>query len=210
MSFSTGPKPGPDDSGVPAPKGGPLTTAISADEFASRFLASSRVFWLIAVGIVSDSSAAEDVLQEAAIVALKKLDQFRPDSNFRAWVGAIVRNVALNAVRSERRRKGTVGPWSDSFEPMEEKDLVSSHLRDADPLFDGKVAAALANVGDVARACLLLRTVGDLPYAEIAALLEIPEGTAMSHVHRARAQLRERLAGVWEEHAAGEGTPGIA
>jgi RNA polymerase sigma-70 factor (ECF subfamily) len=57
----------------------------------------------------------------------------------------------------------------------------------------------LGDVGEVARACLLLRTLEGLEYAEISRLLEIPEGTAMSHVHRTRRYLRDRLADVWEE-----------
>jgi RNA polymerase sigma-70 factor (ECF subfamily) len=46
---------------------------------------------------------------------------------------------------------------------------------------------------EVARACLLLRTVHDMPYKQIAQVLEVPEGTAMSHVHRARQAMRQRL-----------------
>ena len=53
---------------------------------------------------------------------------------------------------------------------------------------------ALNSVSDIARACLLLRTIEQMEYAEISRLLAIPEGTAMSHVHRARQHLRERLA----------------
>src|SRR6185503_13659537 len=59
--------------------------------------------------------------------------------------------------------------------------------------FDDHVVAGLRELGEVPRACLLLRTLRELSYAEIAELLEIPEGTAMSHVHRARLALRARL-----------------
>ena len=55
-------------------------------------------------------------------------------------------------------------------------------------------ANGLEALGEVPRACLLLSTLRELSYGEIAALLTIPEGTAMSHVHRARLVLRERLA----------------
>src|SRR5213079_264175 len=60
--------------------------------------------------------------------------------------------------------------------------------------FDDHVTKALNSVSDVARACLLLRTIEQMEYSEISRLLQIPEGTAMSHVHRARQHLRERLA----------------
>ncbi|MBT8484154.1 MAG: RNA polymerase sigma factor, partial [Phycisphaerae bacterium] len=59
--------------------------------------------------------------------------------------------------------------------------------------FDDDVLHALDGLEETARACLLLRTVVDLPYKEIARALDVPEGTAMSHVHRARRVLREKL-----------------
>jgi RNA polymerase sigma-70 factor (ECF subfamily) len=56
------------------------------------------------------------------------------------------------------------------------------------------VVAALRELPDDARAALLLRVVLDMDYAEIAASLDLPPGTVASHLHRARADLRERLA----------------
>lgn len=202
-SFSTGLSPGDTPPGRAARVAAHTGSAMSAQEFGSQFLASSRIMWLIAVGIVGDATEAEDVVQDAAMVAFRKLDQFQPGTSFRAWVGTIVRNVALNALRSGRRRRGAVGEMSESTSSLP---APGQWERSAGaPLFeqilDSRVTVALAEMGDVARACLLLRTVGELHYSEIASLLSIPEGTAMSHVHRARAQLRERLAVVWEEHA---------
>ncbi len=60
-------------------------------------------------------------------------------------------------------------------------------------MFDDDLAAALRSLDEMPRCCLLLRVVMDLPYKDIAQVLDIPEGTAMSHVHRARRQVRERL-----------------
>ena len=55
------------------------------------------------------------------------------------------------------------------------------------------VLRSLAALEENARACLLMRTVLGLSYAEIARTLSIPEGTAMSHVHRARKAMRDQL-----------------
>ena len=62
--------------------------------------------------------------------------------------------------------------------------------------FDDQVLHGLRGLGPDQRAALLLRTVLGLGYREIAGALEIPEGTAMSHVHRAREALRRRLESV--------------
>lgn len=177
---------------------------LSACEFAAEFARSFRSMWLIAVSIVGDTSMAEDVVQEAALVALRKLEQFEVNTNFRAWVGQIVRNIALNTLRSETRRRRAMLAISaasgvptavdgDGMEALVAPPVASS------PGFDGRIALALQEMGDVARACVLLRTIGELQYSEIAELLDIPEGTAMSHVHRSRQHLRERLADVWAE-----------
>lgn len=173
---------------------------MSRQEFGAHFSAASRVLWLIAVGIVGDASEAEDVVQDAAVVAFRKRHEFQAGSSFRAWVGAIVRNVALNAKRSQRRRRGAVNGFTETLPEEGAPPGGQEAVPRIDQGLDARVLSALGEIGDIARACLLLRTVGDLQYAEIASVLQIPEGTAMSHVHRSRATLRERLAPVWREH----------
>ena len=178
-----------------------------AEEFAARYSASFRVLWLIAVGVVGDADLAEDVVQEAGMIALEKLDRFEPGSDFTAWVGCIVRNVARNRARKERVRRTTsldpalIDQASPSkFDGKASAGLGESHHPASGTLGIGdgdlgeRVIRALAGVSDVARACLLLRTIEEMEYSRIARLLEIPEGTAMSHVHRTRRFLRERLA----------------
>ncbi len=175
---------------------------ISADEFGTLFRQSHRTLWLIAVGVVHDRTLADDVIQEAALVALGKLAEFETGSNFVAWMASIVRFVALNKGRRERRRRAT--PLDAALEqvsptPAAEVGELAQRARGQLPadqqLFDDAVVAALADVSEVARACLLLRTIDGMDYCEIAAALDIPAGTAMSHVHRTRTLLRERLTG---------------
>jgi RNA polymerase sigma-70 factor (ECF subfamily) len=178
-----------------------------AADFAAQFQSSFRVLWLVAVGIIGDASLAEDVVQEAAIIALGKLDQFRTGTNFTAWTSQIVRNVARNRARRERRHHATVTdpsaiderPSSLGPTPEASRQGIVPGGAEEQRRFDDRILRALRDVGEVARACLLLRTLEGLEYAEISRLLEIPEGTAMSHVHRTRRYLRDRLADVWEE-----------
>ena len=60
--------------------------------------------------------------------------------------------------------------------------------------FDDEVLRALNSLSDDARICVMLRIVEKLTYKEISSYMEIPEGTAMSMVHRARTSLRKSLA----------------
>jgi RNA polymerase sigma-70 factor, ECF subfamily len=171
-------------------------------DFAAQFNASFRVLWLVAIGIVSDASTAEDVVQEAALLALEKLDQFQPGTNFRAWMAQMVRFVALNHARKRQKHKAVTLDDASGRRPLSTEPLpvAELHLGNRGQLppdqahFDDRVLAALNSVGEIPRSCLLLRTIEQLEYSEIAKMLEIPEGTAMSHVHRTRQYLRERLA----------------
>ena len=185
----------------PAPSGirngSPVCPAGSfgSGEFAESFQASYQTLWLVAVGVVGEPTMAEDVLQDAAIIAMGKLDQFSPGTNFNAWMGRIVRFVAMNHARKERKRRPVSSDTDASVRAtLEPNDASSSKADRSDQAsIDPRMVGALDQLGDVARSCLLLRTIADMPYVEIAKLLEIPEGTAMSHVHHTRRFLRGRL-----------------
>ncbi len=181
--------------------------------FAELFQRSSRVLWLIAAGTLGNRHLAEDAIQEAALIALQKLDQFKPGTNFTAWMGQMVRHVALNTARKERRRRaGNLDQdVTDAKSPLARADRTQQlplggrgELPPDQTHFDDQVMAALQSVSDVARSCLLLKTVEGLDYAEISRILQIPEGTAMSHVHRTRRLLRSKLSGLWHNRAAQE------
>ncbi|MEQ1894183.1 MAG: RNA polymerase sigma factor [Planctomycetota bacterium] len=175
-----------------APRGQTPHAGLTADEFSARFQAGARVFWTLAAGLVGDPIEAEDVCQEAYLAAHDKRAQFDPATNFQAWMGRFVRNVAANERRKRARRRTEP---SDPFVLDESGPApAAADERLFDPeAFDERLLAALGTLGEVPRACLLLRVLREQSYAEIATLLEIPEGTAMSHVHRARTALRAFL-----------------
>lgn len=171
---------------------------LAPEEFVERFQESAGVFWCIAAGILNDRYAVEDVLQESALIALRKLDDFDPSTSLHAWCGQIVRNVARNRARRDRRRRTADADLrfiQDERRPTSARDVLdnASTLRRDQAHFDDAVLRALDSLDETARACLLLRTLKDLSYREIAKALDIPEGTASSHVHRARRALRDKL-----------------
>src|SRR5262245_62051983 len=183
---------------TPSSSGRPGMKALSPDGFAERFTASAGALWCIAVAILGDRHLAEDVLQEAAVIALGKLDAFDPASSFTAWMGQIVRYVALNQFRRRAAARTTpVDPVAFERTVAEARAPIAAvsgggALVAPAADFDDRVIRALGTLDETARACLLMRVLVDLPYRQIAQALSIPEGTAMSHVHRARAVLSER------------------
>jgi len=184
----------------------------SEAEFAAQVKSSFRVLWIIAVGILRDRELAEDAVQEATLIGLQKRGQFEPGTSFSAWMGQMVRNVALNIARKEQRRR-TQGESdvADLRQGWEEAPALritpDGRLPDDQRHFDDRVMRALGSLNETARTCLLLRTIEGLEYSEISRLLSIPEGTAMSHVHRTRRALREQLADLWRNSADGRKRP---
>lgn len=183
-----------------AASGSSTPAALSPAEFGERFDAAARTLWCVAAAVTQDRTEVDDVLQEAAAIALGKLDEFDAGTKFAAWMAAIVRLVALGRRRTAiRRRTASTDPGAlDGLErraSQYEGRAVTSmgQLADDQQAFGDRVVSALGRLEENRRACLLLRTVLHLPYAEIARVLGMPEATAMSHVHRARQSLRETL-----------------
>jgi len=133
------------------------------------------------------------------VIGLQKLEQFDRDTRFAAWMGRIVRFVALNQVRRRGRRSTRSTDPEDLDREVAPPAPVLSATDPAGELladaghFDDALARALLELRPMARACLLLRTLHDLDYNEISETLLIPRGTAMSHVHRSRQVLRRHL-----------------
>lgn len=160
-------------------------TRLNQPEFARLFAAASPTLRLIAAAEVGQAHA-DDAVQQAAITALGSLDRFDAGTDFRAWMVTITRNAARNMRRSEqargtRERRLRLIP---RFGPRSERQQRGDH--------DG-LMEALDQLSTAHRECLLLRVVGEHGYDEIAAILDIPQATARSHVHRARAHLLNRL-----------------
>lgn len=170
--------------------------------FAALFNEHHRTLWFIAASVLGDRTHAYDAVQEAAMIAMTKLDDFDPSTSFTAWMGQIVRYTALNEGRKLVRTKARGTAQDEGY--THERGLGVRPAPVQDSAFDSKVSEALKGLDERARTCLLLRTVQGLSYAAISTAMGLPEGTVMSHVHRAKAALRDRLATA---HAGVEGHP---
>ncbi len=157
-------------------------------EFARLFDAATPTLRLVAAAEVGRSHA-DDVVQQAAIIAMERLDRFEAGTDFRAWMAAITRGAARNHRRGEQarhRRERTPRLLPRRQPRPAEHPSPEAHT----PLFD-----ALTRLTPAQRECLLLRVVGEHTYEEIATILGIPAATARSHTYRARAHLLERMEG---------------
>lgn len=169
---------------VPLP--GRVSERLTRDAFARELERSRPRLVCLAASVLNTQNGAEDVVQEAALVALDRLDDFTPGTHFDAWMGRIVRFTALNHARARVRARSVGEPSIELADRRRSGGSLAHEL-------DDDLSRALAALAETARAALLLRTVLELDYATIARLLDIPEGTAMSHVHRSREALRRAL-----------------
>jgi RNA polymerase sigma-70 factor (ECF subfamily) len=172
---------------------------------------------MVAAGVTGDRASAEDIVQDAAVIALEKAGEFRPGTNFAAWMAEIVRRCALNYRRKTKGRRtyaadpavlARLGGTPRHGGGAEHGPVATAQgeVLANQAALDDELVAALDRLSADARSCLLLRTVEKLSYAEIAQLMRIPEGTAMSHVHRSRATLRALLTHGAARDAASERT----
>jgi RNA polymerase sigma-70 factor (ECF subfamily) len=151
--------------------------------------------------IIRDDEA-EDVIQEAYMYAFAHLDQFAGRAAFSTWLTRIVVHEAL----ARRRRRGRFVPL-----PNEEADgnEMTAFISPADVEQDaaahelGRVLeAAIDTLPDAFRVVFMLREVEEMSTAETAVVLDIPEETVKTRLHRARGLLRKSL-----EQGAGEALP---
>jgi RNA polymerase sigma-70 factor, ECF subfamily len=162
----------------------------------------SLAYWLM-----RDRADAEDVVQDAYIRALRAFDGFRGE-NMRPWLLAIVRNVAWRALAVRRRTTNNVIPieaaytraGEDEPEPMSiASDEPSAETRLIEAGDRSLLTRALDALTPLFREALILREVEEMSYAEIATVLGVPQGTVMSRLSRARAELRLRFKEVAQE-----------
>jgi len=142
-----------------------------------------------------------DIVQEAVMTAWREFGRFQRDTNFKAWMFRILINTSFRLnKRLARRQAASLDESAMELEAsMEREDAWASLLESPArlrELLDARLAAAIDDLSETERECLLLRVLEQFSYKEIAAMLDMPMGTVMSHVHRGRMRLRERLAGM--------------
>lgn len=133
---------------------------------------------------------AEDVVQEAFVRTWRQIGRYDATRPFAPWFFTILRNVARNASRRDRR-------WNTVSFTDVVVDAHSPDSADTDPLDQmdvaGRIDDALDALSPMQRACFRLTEIEGFDSAEAGAMLGVSDATVRVHVHRARAVLRARL-----------------
>jgi RNA polymerase sigma-70 factor (ECF subfamily) len=135
--------------------------------------------------LVGDRAAADDLVQDTLERAWAKLHLYRRGTDLRAWLFTVMHNVHVNKVRAARA--------TDTLE--EEMPELALRAPQSDALMVRDLDRSIARLPAEQRSVLLLVTLEDMSYDEVARTLGIPIGTVMSRLSRAREKLRAMMLG---------------
>ena len=197
-----------EESQAAAPRSQPEPkTARPPAEFEPLFAAVATTAFGVAVRLTRNQADAEDLVQEAALLAFRAFASFEPGTNFRAWYFKILTNCYFSKRRREKSRPVTsdlddtpdLYLYARSAEagfPTQGPDPAAQLL---DQLGTERVVAAIDRLPEEYRVVSTLYFMEDLSYEEIAQVLGCPIGTVRSRLHRGRKMLQKALWQVAEE-----------
>lgn len=175
--------------------------------FEALFSAAAHSAFGVALRYTRNQADAEDLVQEAALLAYRAFDSFESGTNFRAWFLKILTNCYFSRRRREKSRPVTsdlddtpdLYLYAHSGQagfPTQGPDPAAELL---DKLGTERIVAAIGRLPEEYRIVATLYFMEDLTYEEIARALECPVGTVRSRLHRARKMLQKALWQIAEE-----------
>jgi RNA polymerase sigma-70 factor (ECF subfamily) len=153
--------------------------AARQEEFERIALPHSRALLRVARRLTGKSAPAEDLVQETLLSAWRGFHQFRPDTNIRAWLFRILFNTFYG---QGRKRSPTIVPLSP---------VMAARSPSADDAIE--VTRAMDGLEVEHRSVLMLGVVEGFTCREMAGILDVPIGTVMSRLSRARQAMRKSL-----------------
>jgi RNA polymerase sigma-70 factor (ECF subfamily) len=173
--------------------------ALDRVRFEEEALDLSDQVFRVARHLVGSREEAEDLMQETYARAFRSWRSYTPGTNLRAWLLRILTNLNIDRGRRVQRtpqmtsidEKGDYYLY-DKMEEAEGKPLDEEKV--IEKLSQDSIVDALAHVPHDFRDVLVLVDIGDFSYADAAQILDIPIGTVMSRLHRARRILKGELA----------------
>jgi RNA polymerase sigma-70 factor (ECF subfamily) len=146
----------------------------------------------VALSWCNEPALADDLVQETTLTALDKLDQLKDDTRLEAWLYRILNNCWLGYLRKNRPTVDIDNMILDNGEQLPEQSLQQHQV-------SVRVRNAISRLPMGQRQVLTLVDLQELSYKEVSEALDIPIGTVMSRISRARQGLKEVLMSSKEE-----------
>jgi RNA polymerase sigma-70 factor (ECF subfamily) len=143
-----------------------------------------------ACGLTGSLADADDLVQGACVKALDRIEQWRPGTRLDSWMFRILQNLWIDQLRERRGREVAMDP-----EDLAERAVGDAARENEARIALGEVRREVAKLPPEQRAVLMLVSVEGVSYKEAAEILEIPIGTVMSRLARARLALGRAIEG---------------
>jgi RNA polymerase sigma-70 factor (ECF subfamily) len=143
-----------------------------------------------ACGLTGSLADADDLVQGACVKALDRIEQWRPGTRLDSWMFRILQNLWIDQLRERRGREVAMDP-----EDLAERAVGDAARENEARIALGEVRREVAKLPPDQRAVLMLVSVEGVSYKEAAEILEIPIGTVMSRLARARLALGRAIEG---------------
>jgi len=164
---------------------------LTREEFERLTLEQLDLLYRVARKLTQDVSEAEELVQETCLRALRSWETFHLNEyGLRPWLIRILHNLHIS--RSQREMRQPVGVDPEHLETQDTHPTAAQEAFSYDGL-DEHLAKALRQLAPEYQVVLFLWAIEELSYQEIATSLDIPIGTVMSRLHRARQRLSEQL-----------------
>jgi RNA polymerase sigma-70 factor (ECF subfamily) len=167
--------------------------------FEDHVLAQLDAMYGVAFRYTKDPAAAEDLVQDTVVKAVRAQQQYTPGTNLKAWLLRILTNTFINRHRrSGLERDVLEGPDATPLVDRWMGAATMRAMREPEqealaPMVEAEVRGALEALPEHFRMVVVLSDVEGLSYKEIADVMGCPVGTVMSRLHRARKMLQESL-----------------
>jgi len=156
-------------------------------EFEERLAECGPLAYRVARGVLRNNADAEDAAQEALLRAYRRFERLRDRGRFRAWLVRITFRLAIDRVRSSKRREVRETLWSETSPRPSTEDLAAASE------FQAHLDRAMEELPEKHRLVLLLGAIEGHSLEEVAEMLSLPVGTVKSRLFFARKQLAEKL-----------------
>ncbi|MEH6632529.1 MAG: RNA polymerase sigma factor [Halopseudomonas aestusnigri] len=177
------------------------------DEFLNQLTQSIPALRRYAYALVRDSSIADDLVQDCLERGLNKRAQWQGDGNLKSWLYRILSNIHLNHYRSNKRNP--LAQSSEITENLTMSPQLQNPANQLDRIYLTDLDKAIAELPEEQKQVLLLITLEGLSYREVAEIKQIPSGTVMSRLSRARETLRKNMASSTTASGPSGSTPHI-
>ncbi|MFO7975906.1 MAG: RNA polymerase sigma factor [Candidatus Hydrogenedentota bacterium] len=160
------------------------TKAGDIEAFSELARRHEQTVYNLALRFMRNPSLAEDMAQEAFLKAYQKLRKFRGDARFSTWLYRIVCNVCLSELQKRKRRRALSA--GTEAEPSRTPDTTAAQADEAE-----LIRRCVAQLPKRYAEAITLYYLQGCSYDEVAEIMEVPQGTIKTWMHRARKRLRD-------------------